>query len=154
MSNDLDRLEAFLRERLKTGPFVASTSSLIVIPIQEVLEKIAEMRQPEVPLAQCRLSHERLQETKERGPMPEPHISNPDSSQNKSFTVSIYLDDGRVFEYDVPTESKVREHASAIVTGGYRHCDGDTFEHYPPHRVLKVKSSGISTMYPDRERGT
>ena len=68
--------------------------------------------------------------------------------------ISVYLDDGRVFEYEVETAEKVREHAAAIITGGYRHCDGKIFEHYPPHRILKVKSSGIDTMYPDTVRGT
>jgi len=68
--------------------------------------------------------------------------------------VQVYLDDGRVFEYEVENEEKVREHASAIVKGGYRHNDGKVFEHYGPHRILKVKSSGISTMYLDKVRGT
>ena len=76
------------------------------------------------------------------------------NTTNNSFTISVYLDDGRVFEYDVPSEEKVREHATAIVIGGYRHCDNTVFEHYPPHRILKVKSRHVSTMYPDRIRGT
>jgi len=70
------------------------------------------------------------------------------------YVVQVYLDDGRVFEYDVESEEKVREHASAIISTGYRHCDGKTFEHYPPHRVIKVKSNNISTSYPDTVRGT
>lgn len=69
-------------------------------------------------------------------------------------TISVYLDDGRVFEYKVPTEDKVREHTAAILTGGYRHCDGQTFEHYPVWRILKVKAHGVSTEYPDTVRGT
>lgn len=68
--------------------------------------------------------------------------------------VQVYLDDGRVFEYEVPNAEKVREHASAIVMGGYRHNNGKIFEHYPPHRILKVKSESIDTMYPDKTRGT
>lgn len=75
-------------------------------------------------------------------------------AHREKFTISVYIDDGRIFDYDVPSEEKVREHAAAIVAGGYRHCDGATFEHYPAHRILKVKSSGISTQYPDRVRGT
>lgn len=70
------------------------------------------------------------------------------------FSIQVYLDDGRVFEYDVESAEKVREHAFAIVTTGYRHNDGKTFEHYPPHRILKVKSNDIPTDYPDRQRGT
>ncbi len=71
------------------------------------------------------------------------------------YTVQVYLDNGLVFEYDVASPAKLREHAAAIVKDGYRHNDGTTFEHYPPHRILKVKCSEIiPTMYPDRTRGT
>ncbi len=71
------------------------------------------------------------------------------------FTIQVYLDDGRVFEYDVASEEKVREHSHAIVTNGYRHNDGKIFEHYPPHRILKVKcAQPVSTLYPDKVRGT
>lgn len=70
------------------------------------------------------------------------------------YTIKIYLDDGRVFQYDVDSEEKVREHASAIINSGYRHNDGKVFEHYPPHRILKVKSDNISTLYKDTVKGT
>ena len=70
------------------------------------------------------------------------------------FKVAVYLDDGRVFFYTVSSAEKVREHASAIIATGYRHNDGKIFEHYPPHRILKVKSANINTMYPDKSRGT
>lgn len=72
------------------------------------------------------------------------------------MTISVYLDDGRVYEYDVPTPDKAREHCAAIVRDGYRHNDGATFEHYPPHRILKVKASGdsVPTKYHDRPTGT
>lgn len=70
------------------------------------------------------------------------------------FQVNVYIDDGRVFTYEVDSPGKVREHASAIVMTGYRHNDGAVFEHYPPHRILKVKSSGIPTKYKDTEGGT
>jgi len=85
-------------------------------------------------------------------------------------TISTYTDDGRVFEYDIEVYrypdwtdeihasvlgSKGREHAAAIIAGGYRHNDGAEFEHYPPHRILKVKvTPAPSTKYPDRVRGT
>ena len=73
-----------------------------------------------------------------------------------AIKVQTYLDDGRVFEYSVADEGKGREHASAIVAGGYRHNPGSGYlEHYPPHRILKVKLVGnISTLYPDKVRGT
>ena len=71
------------------------------------------------------------------------------------ITIRVYLDDGRVYEYEVEGADKAREHAAAIVMGGYRHNDGNTFEHYPPHRVLKVKAvAKIPTLYPDRSSGT
>ena len=70
------------------------------------------------------------------------------------YPIMVYLDDGRIFEYTVASASSVREHAAAIISGGYRHNDGEVFEHYPPHRILKVKSAGIPTAYPDTVRGT
>ena len=71
--------------------------------------------------------------------------------------VSVYLDDGRVFEYEVDSPEKAREHSHAIVKGGYRHNNGDgVFEHYGSHRVLKVKCTGepIPTKYKDTSTGT
>lgn len=70
------------------------------------------------------------------------------------FKILVYMDDGRVFHYAVSSAEKVREHVSAIVTTGYRHNDGDVFEHYPPHRILKVKSHKIPTQYIDKVMGT
>ena len=37
------------------------------------------------------------------------------------YVIKIYLDDGRIFKYEVESVEKVREHASAIINGGYRH---------------------------------
>ena len=72
------------------------------------------------------------------------------------ITIQVYMDDGRVYEYDVYGADKAREHAAAICSGGYRHNDGvDAFEHYPPHRILKVKVCAmIPTSYTDRSTGT
>ena len=71
-------------------------------------------------------------------------------------TIAVYLDDGRVFEYSVLNPGKAREHSFAIVTTGYRHCAEGILEHYPPHRIMKVKCTGegITTSYPDSSRGT
>jgi hypothetical protein len=69
--------------------------------------------------------------------------------------IKTYLDDGRVFVYEVTDASKAREHSAAIVMNGYRHNDGTTFEHYGPHRILKVKVDGVvPTNYPDVTEGT
>ena len=76
--------------------------------------------------------------------------------QDGGIVISIYIDDGRVFSYPVTSPAKAREHSHAIVATGYRHTTNGELEYYPPHRILKVKctGSGISTMYPDTERGT
>lgn len=70
--------------------------------------------------------------------------------------VSVYLDDGRVFEYFVADPMKGREHASAIIKTGYRHSAGEDLEWYPPHRIEKVKIVGgcESTAYRDNARAT
>jgi hypothetical protein len=75
---------------------------------------------------------------------------------DEKFTIKVYLDNGVVYEYDVNSPEKVREHADAIVKTGYRHNDNKgIFEHYPPHRILKVKcEQTIPTNYPDRVSGT
>ena len=76
--------------------------------------------------------------------------------ERAQLVVQVYIDGGVVFSYDVIGAHKAREHASAIILGGYRHNDGKgEFEHYPPHRILKVKVEGIiPTKYPDRVSGT
>lgn len=72
------------------------------------------------------------------------------------IVIDVYLDDGRVFSYDVSSAGKAREHSYAIISTGYRHTKEGVLEHYPPHRILKVKASGksITTNYPDHESGT
>lgn len=74
--------------------------------------------------------------------------------KKEKFKIQVYLDDGRIFFYHVDSAEKVREHTSAIIATGYRHNDGEVFEHYPPHRISKVKSKGIPTNYPDQVEGT
>lgn len=73
-------------------------------------------------------------------------------------TLSIYMDDGRVFEYEVDSSEKGREHASKIISGGYRHTARGSvdLEWYPPHRIDKIKISGggESTQYHDITRAT
>ena len=80
----------------------------------------------------------------------------PYDGETQLVVVQVYLDNGVVYEYDVKGAHKAREHACAIIVGGYRHNDGaGEFEHYPPHRVAKVKVVGvIPTKYPDRVSGT
>jgi hypothetical protein len=75
------------------------------------------------------------------------------------ITISVYLDDGRVYDYQVSTVASAREHMAAIVATGYRSVQADdptTLTHYPPHRIVKVKATGVQfqTMYFDSARGT
>lgn len=75
------------------------------------------------------------------------------------ITISVYIDDGRVYDYDVSTVASAREHMAAIVATGYRsvqEADPTTLTHYPPHRITKVKATGVTfqTGYYDRVRGT
>ena len=76
----------------------------------------------------------------------------------KGCTVSVFMDSGVVFEYDVSTPMKGREHAHSIITGGYRaNVDGtNDLEWFPPHRILKVRVSGgaVGSKYSDKKRAT
>lgn len=76
------------------------------------------------------------------------------SSSKTAVPIYVYLDDGRIFYYTVVSESKAREHIFQISQTGYRHCDGTEFEHYPPHRILKIKSRSFKTQYSDTVLGT
>ena len=73
-------------------------------------------------------------------------------------TISVYVDTGVVYDYDVATPAKGREHAHSIVMTGYRHTpqDSDDLEWFPPHRIVKVKVSGAgeTTAYKDTARAT
>jgi hypothetical protein len=70
--------------------------------------------------------------------------------------VEVYMDDGRVFSYFVSNSMKGREHASKIISTGYRHTEDSNLEWYPPHRIDKVKvtGGGESTKYKDNIRAT
>lgn len=77
-------------------------------------------------------------------------------AKSGDYKISVYMDDGRVFEYSVANPDKGREHAAAIIATGYRHTDGDDLEWYPPHKVVKVKVVGAceSSRYRDSVRAT
>ncbi len=71
-------------------------------------------------------------------------------------TILVYIDDGRVFEYECAPDN-AREHAHAIVMTGYRSTNNETetLVHYPAHRIVKVKAiGGQNTKYPDKLHGT
>lgn len=72
--------------------------------------------------------------------------------------VLVYLDSGVVCEYEVADAIKGREHAAAIIVGGYRSTPvgSNDLEWFPPHRIQKVKVVGgaESTRYRDTKRAT
>lgn len=71
--------------------------------------------------------------------------------------IQVYLVNGVVFEYEVASPTKGREHAHAIITTGYRHTaeNSQDLEWYPPQAVLKVKvEGGGESAYKDKARGT
>jgi hypothetical protein len=72
------------------------------------------------------------------------------------ITISVYIDDGIVYSYDVKTPESAREHMSQIIKTGYRHCTISELVHFPPHRLLKVKATGegFTTNYSDKVSGT
>jgi hypothetical protein len=52
--------------------------------------------------------------------------------------INVYMQDGRVFNYEVANPIKAREHAHRIVTLGWRNVVDGIMEYYPVHQVLKV----------------
>ena len=57
-----------------------------------------------------------------------------------SIKISVYMQDGRVFSYDVASSAKAREHAHRIITTGYRYLEEETDRevYMPVHQILKV----------------
>lgn len=71
--------------------------------------------------------------------------------------ISVYLDTGVVYEYEVESAIKGREHAYEIISSGYRHTtNSNDLEWFPPHRIKKVKviGGGESSLYQDTSRST
>jgi hypothetical protein len=55
-------------------------------------------------------------------------------------TIQVYLDDGVFFEYETKGVYSARWQVEDIAVHGYHHNDGGCdFEHYPPHRISKIK---------------
>lgn len=84
----------------------------------------------------------------------------PEPAPEKGWLISVYIDDGLVFDYEVTSMASAREHAAAIQTSGYRSVSEDTpnvATFFPVHRIRKVKVTGPSSMptaYTDKARGT
>ena len=75
-------------------------------------------------------------------------------------TISVYVDNGNVYEYEVNSEAKAREHAASIVATGYRSVSADApniLTWFPPSRILKVVvtlPATSTTKYFDRIKST
>lgn len=74
--------------------------------------------------------------------------------------ISVYIDTGNVYEYEVADEGSAREHGAAIIATGYRSAQADRPEiltWWPPHRISKVKialDAPSNTAYLDTQRAT
>jgi hypothetical protein len=74
--------------------------------------------------------------------------------------ISVYIDTGNVYEYEVVSEASAREHADAIIKTGYRSVQTDELTiltWWPPHRIAKVKvalDGPSATAYTDTPRAT
>jgi hypothetical protein len=55
-----------------------------------------------------------------------------------STVINVYMQDGRVFNYNCANPIKAREHAHRIVSYGWRNVVDGIMEYYPVHQVLKV----------------
>lgn len=74
------------------------------------------------------------------------------------ITISVYVDYGAVYEYEVSSVAKAREHADAIIKKGFR-CTvegSDDLVWIPPHRIDKIVAPGAgeTTKYKTKERAT
>lgn len=66
--------------------------------------------------------------------------------------ITIYMQDGRTFSYEVVDAVKAREHAHRITNFGWRNIENDIMTYYPIHQVLKVtfpmpKKDKLATEY-------
>jgi hypothetical protein len=52
--------------------------------------------------------------------------------------IKVYMEDGRVFTYNVADRTKAREHAHRIVNYGWRVVVNGIMEYYTTHQVTKV----------------
>jgi hypothetical protein len=130
-----------------SGHYIKQT--ILELPPAEIMRKLHQERS----IAAAKAKAEFLQ------PLMDTCSATPPGQEKPKVKISIYLDDGIVFDYDVANATSAREHVSAIIKTGYRHSDSETpdeLTHFPPHRILKVKmrGPGITTMYYDRPRGT
>lgn len=54
-------------------------------------------------------------------------------------TITVYMNDGRCFNYEVEDSIKAREHAHRIINFGWRNVTTEgIMEYYPTHMINKV----------------
>lgn len=70
------------------------------------------------------------------------------------FKIDIYLDNGITYSYNVNSKDELKSNVDYIIKNGYRHKNSEDFTHYSPHKVLKIKSSTISTKYVNKLKDT
>jgi hypothetical protein len=62
--------------------------------------------------------------------------------------VQVYTTDGNIYEYEVESEEKARDHMDKIVESGYRRKENEnTLVWYPPQYILKVKAKPFKGGY-------
>ena len=54
--------------------------------------------------------------------------------------VRIFMDHGVTFKHEFDSAPKAKEYASAVIKTGYIHDNGKWVDHYPPHRIIKVRT--------------
>lgn len=68
-------------------------------------------------------------------------------------TVNVYMQDGRVFSYEVEDSVNAPEHANRIVTNGWRNVTNGVVEYYPVHQILKVTFASPDDMMSKKYEG-
>ena len=68
-------------------------------------------------------------------------------------TINVYMQDGRVFSYDVEDSIKAREHAHRIITEGWRNVVNGVMEYYPVHQLVKVTFKAPDDMMAKKYEG-
>lgn len=67
--------------------------------------------------------------------------------------IYVYFKNGNVYEYEVASAEKAREHAEKIWTSGYRVKVGDRHEWFGPHYIDKICWDGLDDTYLGRKYG-
>jgi len=56
--------------------------------------------------------------------------------------IKVYMQDGRIFEYEVSAPQKAREHCHRIINYGWRCDEEKDLVYYPVHQINKVVICG------------